>query len=100
MQFTNNGIYLFVLLLLSTSGFAQDKVSTENFPAIALTNKIDFVDSKFSQPRFSCGFLIKYETDTFAVTAKHLLKIIKTDEMKKLTLENYIKSWMLYPLDK
>jgi len=100
MQFTNIGIYLFMLLLLSTSSFSQENVSKENFAEIALTNRIDFVDAKFNQPRFSCGFLIKYEADTFAVTAKHLLKVIKTDEMKKLTLDNYVKSWMLYPLDK
>lgn len=100
MQFTNKGIYLFVLLLLSTSGYAQDKISEENFADIALTNRIDFFDSKFDQSRFSCGFLIQYKADTFAVTAKHLLKIVKTDEMKTLTFENYIRNWILYPLDK
>lgn len=94
MQFTNR--YLFILLLLSTAGCAQDISSKEKFADIALTNKIDFVDSKFDQPRFSCGFL----ADTFAVTAKHLLKIIKTDAMKTLTFENQIKEWSLYPLDK
>lgn len=98
MQFTNR--YLLILLLLSTAGCAQDRSSKEKFADIALTNRIDFVDSKFDQSRFSCGFLIKFNTDTFAVTAKHLLKIIKTDEMKTLTFNNHIKDWMLYPLDK
>jgi len=98
MQFINR--YFLFFLLLSTSGCAQDKTSKEKFADIALTNKIDFVDSKFDQPRFSCGFLIKFNADTFAVTAKHLLKIIKTDEMKTLTFENHIKDWILYPLDK
>jgi len=100
MRFINNGSYLFLLLLISTSGCAQEKVSKESFAAIALTNRIDFVDPKFDQPRFSCGFLIKYKADTFAVTARHLLKIIKPDEMKTLVFENYIKNWILYPLDK
>jgi len=100
MRFTNNYFYLFILLLISTSGCAQDQLSKKEFAPIALTNKIDFVESKFDQSRFSCGFLIKYNADTFAVTAKHLLKIIKTDQMKTLTFENYVKDWMLYPLDK
>ncbi len=100
MRFTNSCIYLIPLLLLSTSACAQEKVSKQNFDPIALTNKIDFVHSKFDQSRFSCGFLIKNKADTFAVTAKHLLKIIKTDEMKTLTFDSYIKNWMLYPLDK
>ena len=100
MQFKNNGLYLFSLLLISISGCAQEQLSTKEFAAIALTNRIDFVDSKFDQSRFSCGFLVKYNADTFAVTAKHLLKIIKTDKMQTLTFENYVKEWILYPLDK
>jgi hypothetical protein len=100
MQLSNNRFYLFILLTLSTAGYAQDKVSKENFPDIALSNRIDFVDSNFDQPRFSCGFLIKHKADTFAVTAKHLLKIIKPAEMKTLTFDGYIKNWILYPLDK
>jgi len=100
MHLTNHRIYLFILLLISTSGYAQDNLSKKEFPAIALTNRIDFVESKFDQSRFSCGFLIKYRADTFAVTAKHLLKIIKTDKMKTLVFENDVKDWILYPLDK
>jgi len=100
MCFKNNSIYLFILLLVSTSGCAQEKLSKKEFAAIALTNRIDFVESKFDQSRFSCGFLIKYNTDTFAVTAKHLLKIIKTDNMQTLTFENHVKDWILYPLAK
>ncbi|MDT3402066.1 trypsin-like serine protease [Mucilaginibacter terrae] len=98
MQFTNR--YLLILLLLSTSGCAQNRSSKEKFADIALTNKIDFVHSKYDQPRFSCGFLIKFNADTFAVTAKHLVKFIKTDEMKTLIFSNQIKNWSLYPLDK
>jgi len=100
MLFKNHGVCLFLFLLLSTSACTQDKVSSAQFPGIALTNRIDFIDSKFNQPRFSCGFLIKHQADTFAVTAKHLLKIIKTTQMKTLTFENHLKDWILYPLDK
>ncbi len=100
MPFTNKDIYLFILLLVTTCGYAQEKVSKESFADIALTNKIDFVDSKYDQSRFGCGFLIKYKGDEFAVTAKHLLKIIKPDKMKTLTFENFIENWSLYPLDK
>lgn len=99
MRFSNHTFYLLIFLLLPTWGCAQEKVSQETFAPIALTNKIDFVNPKFDQPRFSCGFLIKYKTDTFAVTAKHLLKIIKSSDMKTLAFENHIKNWSLYPLE-
>jgi hypothetical protein len=92
-------IRLFILLLLCTTGYAQEQTSKKDFLTIAVTNKIDFIDSKFDQARFGCGFLLKYRADTFAVTAKHLLMFIKSDEMKKFTLENYVKSWSMFPLD-
>ena len=78
----------------------QEKVSQKKFEDITLVNKIDFVNSKYDQARFSCGFLLKFKTDTFAVTAKHLLKFIKTDDMKSVSFKNIIKEWSLFPLDK
>lgn len=99
MRSVNLSIFFF-LLFFSISAYTQDNISKETFPAITLVNRIDFIDSKYDQQKFSCGFLINYKGEEFAVTAKHLLKIIKTDKMKKLIFENYIKDWILYPLDK
>src|SRR5215217_6678734 len=90
---------LFTTLLIYSCS-SQEKVSTKVFNEITLVNKIEFYNSKFDQPRFSCGFLLQYENDTFAITAKHLLKVIKPEEMKTLSFENVIKSWSLYPLNK
>jgi hypothetical protein len=86
------------LLMYSCSG--PEKVSTRVFDEIALVNGIEFYNSKFDQPRFSCGFLLQFNNDTFAITAKHLLKVIKPEEMKTLSFEKVIKSWSLYPLNK
>jgi hypothetical protein len=91
--------YLFGLLLLSVPCKSQKKTSLKKFDNIALTNKIEFVDSKFDQPRFSCGFLLAYANDTFAVTAKHLMQFIKPDDMKALVFTNSIKNWSLFMLD-
>lgn len=90
---------LFALIILMTACFGQEKVSTKTFDAITLVNKIDFFDAKLDQPKFSCGFLLQYNNETYAVTAKHLLKIIKPESMKTLSFENNIKSWSLYPLE-
>ncbi|GEO09256.1 hypothetical protein SAE01_17520 [Segetibacter aerophilus] len=78
----------------------QEKTSTKVFENIALVNNIEFYNSKLDQPRFSCGFLLQFNQDTFAVTAKHLLKVIKPEEMKTLSFDNIIKSWSLYPLNR
>lgn len=86
-----------IFTLVSTC-FGQRQISDQKFDQIALVNKIDFINPKFNQARFGCGFLLKYKQDTFAVTAKHLLKFIKSDQMKGVTFEHGIKEWSLYSL--
>ena len=92
-------IFVF-LCFVALNCFAQEKVSSKKFDEITLVNGITFFDSKFDQPRFSCGFLLKHGKDTLAITAKHILKVIKSDQMKSVSFENNIKSWCLYPLTK
>ncbi|MCI9844985.1 trypsin-like serine protease [Flavobacterium pectinovorum] len=91
-------IHFFALLII-TGCTSQEKVSNKTFEEITLVNKIDFFDTKLNQPKFSCGFLLQFNNQTYAVTAKHLLKIIKPKDMKTLAFDNYIKSWSLYPLE-
>ncbi|AWK05777.1 hypothetical protein HYN56_16665 [Flavobacterium crocinum] len=86
-----------ILWIAGCSG--QEVSSNKVFKEIALVNRIEFVNPKYDQPKFSCGFLIKYNNETFAVTAKHILKIIKPESMKTLSLEKDIKNWALYPLN-
>lgn len=97
MKFTCLFIFLMILFVECSS---QEKVSLKKFNKITLVNKIEFNNPKYDQARFSCGFLIKFNEDTFAVTAKHLLKIIKPEEMKTLTFKNNVKKWSMYPLDR
>lgn len=78
----------------------QNKTSTKTFDDIALVNKIEFNDAELNQSRFGCGFLLEYKNRTFAVTAKHLLQVIKPEKMKVLSFDDYIKSWSFYVLDK
>jgi len=89
-----------LMFLLVLSCFGQEKTSAKRFDDIALLNKIDFIDSKFDQPKFGCGFLLKFKNDTFGVTAKHLLKFIKSDQMNGVSFNNGIKRWSLFNLTK
>ncbi|SHF92669.1 Trypsin [Flavobacterium frigidimaris] len=88
-----------ISILLTTGCFGQEFSSKKVFKEIALVNRIEFINAKYDQPKFSCGFLIKYNNETFAVTAKHILKIIKPESMTTLSLESDIKNWILYPLN-
>jgi len=97
MRLTYSAIFILVFLYSCSS---QEKVSQKEFSAISLINRIDFFDPKLNQPRFCTAFLLQYNNDTFAVTAKHLLKIIKPPQMKALSFDGFIKNWVLFPLDK
>jgi len=88
------------MLTVACSCSSQEKVSQKVFDDIAVTNSIAFSDPKFDQPRFCTGFLLKYNNDTIAVTAKHLLKIIKPSQMTSLSLDGFVKKWVLFPLGK
>ncbi|MFD1257259.1 trypsin-like serine protease [Mucilaginibacter terrae] len=90
---------LLIALLLFTGCSGQEKVSLKKFDNVTLLNKIAFNEAKYDQPKFSCGFILQYHNQNFAVTAKHLLKIIKTDEMKSIAIGNSIKSWSMFALD-
>jgi hypothetical protein len=92
--------FAFFSLFFLSSCSSQEKISRKVFEDISLTNRIGFFDQKLNQPRFCTAFLLQYNNDTFAVTAKHLLKIIKPAQMKALSFDGFIKSWVLFPLDK
>jgi hypothetical protein len=83
-------LFLFLFTFTINCSFGQDSVSQKTFEPISLVNKIEFKDVKFNQPKFSCAFLLAYQNDTFAMTAKHLLKIIKTSKMNAVSFENEV----------
>lgn len=91
--------FLFLCLALG-SCTAQEKISAKTFKDIALLNRIEFFDTALNQPKFSCGFLLKHNTDTFAVTTKHIIKVIKPEGMKTLQFNGIVKQWSMFPLNR
>lgn len=92
---------LAAIFIIITSGCSsQENVSNKKFEEITLVNKIDFNNASFNQARFCCAFLLQYNNDTFAVTAKHILRYIKSDDMNAVSFENSIKNWTMFPLTK
>lgn len=65
-----------------------------------MVNDIIFKDSTFNQYNVGCGFLLKHNSDTFAITAKHILGLAHTDKMTTTNFENGLKHWKMYPRDK
>ena len=91
--------YSLFIILFSSCSKAKVSVSDKKFPPISLINHFKYFSGKHEFNQLGTAFLLKYKNDTFAITAKHILAILKPDSIKNLTLENYIKSWTMSPLN-
>ncbi|MFK7813615.1 MAG: trypsin-like peptidase domain-containing protein [Maribacter sp.] len=66
---------------------------------IGLINNVSYQDSSFDNSNASNGFLVAHEGNTYAITAKHVLMIAKTDAMKFVDFEGGLKQWKMHPKD-
>lgn len=64
---------------------------------IGLINNVSYQDSSFDNSNASNGFLVAYNGKTYAITAKHVLMIAKTDAMKFVDFEGGLKQWKMHP---
>ena len=92
--------YSFLTLAIISCSNAKVSVSDKKFPPISLINHFEYFGGGHEFNQLGTAFLLKYKNDTFAITAKHTLAILKPDSSKNLSLENFIKKWKMSPLNK
>ncbi len=51
----------------------------------------------FNNPNASNTFLVQYKNNTYVITAKHVLMIMKTDAMTFVDFEGRLKTWQMHP---
>jgi len=74
-----------LLLCLSTMTYAQvDSV---------LVCDVHYKNAKYDNPHAGSGFLLKYKTKVYGITAKHVLFFAKSDSMKAIHFNNELASW-------
>ncbi len=95
-----NKLPILLVLIISLLRYESVLAQKQNWPLISLINKVEYVNSSFNNDNAACGFLLKVNNDTFAVTAKHILLVAKTDSMNSVYFGNNLKSWMMSPKDK
>jgi V8-like Glu-specific endopeptidase len=64
---------------------------------IGLINNVSYKDTSFNNANAANGFLVQYKNNNYAVTAKHVLMIAKTDKMKFVDFEDGLKEWKMHP---
>jgi hypothetical protein len=89
-----------IILTLAINHFCYSQKTDKTWPPTTMINDVTFKDSKFDRFNIGCGFLLKYNKDTFAITAKHIICVAKTDLMKTTNFEGGLKQWTMYPKDK
>lgn len=89
-----------IALMLASCSKPKTGESDKQFPPISLVNHYEYFSGDHEFQQLGTAFLLKFQNDTFAITTKHTLAVLKTDSLKMLTLDNFIKTWTMSPLDK
>lgn len=89
-----NAIVVTIITMIVISCSTTKNV--KNTP-IGLINNVSYQDSSFDNSNASNGFLVAHNGNTYAVTAKHVLMIAKTDAMKFVDFEGGLKQWKMHP---
>lgn len=85
---------VFILLIYSCSN--QGK-----FENISLTNRVETIVPEMNVSGFGNAFLLKHNNETYAITAKHLLRMIKAGPgVNGLSFDVFIKNWVMFPQEK
>ncbi len=93
MNFKNSLKLILVLGLLIGCSSEKDLHTRP----IGLINSVSYADSKFDNPNAGNGFLVEHKNNTYAITAKHVLIIAKTDNMKFVDFEGGLRKWIMHP---
>lgn len=89
-----------ILIAIAIGQICTAQNKSKEWPSITMVNDVIFKDTAFNQYNIGCGFLLLYNKDTLAITAKHILGVAHTDKMKTTNFENGLQHWKMYPRDK
>ncbi|WP_346857366.1 trypsin-like peptidase domain-containing protein [uncultured Draconibacterium sp.] len=92
--------FLLIVVAFVSCSKANISVSPQPFPSTSLINHYEYFEKGNKFNELGTAFLLSYKNDTFAITAKHILAVLKPDSLKNLTLDNFIKGWTMSPLNK
>jgi hypothetical protein len=85
------------LSLLAGENRPWSEASPEDWPQITLVNQITYTDEH--HPIAGCSFLIQFEDEVLAATAKHILVYFKSEAMDGVDFQGTLKAWKAFPKD-
>jgi S1-C subfamily serine protease len=101
---------LFPTLLLLAAGFGHPdggppagdygqwaREDPGDWPSITMVNRIRYSDS--SHPVAGCAFLLEFDGEIVAATAKHVLRYFKSEAMDTVSFRGTLVSWEMFTKD-
>jgi len=82
-----------------TTGGNIDVLAKFKSLPISLVNDISFLDPKFDKKNTGNAFLVSVDEHVYAITAKHILMLAKTDMMKAVSLNGELREWRMHRKD-
>ncbi|MGK0372262.1 MAG: hypothetical protein ACJAW1_002512, partial [Glaciecola sp.] len=88
--------YSIVLLLLFISLTSSSNIKAQQHKPMALINDVTFHNTKYGNNNAGNGFIVNVKEKDYAITAKHILMIVKTDKMKSVDFSGEVKQWKMF----
>lgn len=71
-------------------------VKAQQNERMALINDVTFHNTKYGNNNAGNGFIVNVKGKDYAITAKHILMIIKTNKMKSVDFSGELKQWKMF----
>lgn len=87
-------LIVFMLLFVTLNSYAN--IKTAQNKRMALINDVTFHNNKYDNNNAGNGFIVSVNKTDYAITAKHILMIVKTDKMKSVDFSGEVKQWKMF----
>ncbi len=72
------------------------ELKSKPLQGIALINDVSFNNAEYDNNNAGNGFIVTHKNMNYAITAKHILMIVKTDKMTSVDFAGELKNWKMY----
>lgn len=88
--------YMILLTLFHVTLLGVQKVNAKQYEPMALINDVAFHNTEYDNGNAGNGFIVSVKGQDYAITAKHILMIVKTDTMKTVDFSGELKQWKMF----
>lgn len=88
--------YSTIFSLLFVTLINCSNVNAQQSKRMALVNGVTFHNTNYGNNNAGNGFIVNVKGKDYAITAKHILMIVKTDKMESVDFSGELKQWKMF----